>query len=233
MQGQWKPNGDDTPAHLGRMWSKGRTRAGSARTVAIAAGVVAVVLVVAVIIAITSSGDKDSPAAGGAPDTSTHPAPSGSEAPKTRPPTTYPETGDYHVQVLHSGYCLGVAEQEGHDRHALMQMACAEAKPKMTFEATAATGVFQVKLHYPEDDWIACLTLDDDQAGYLYGPQSCEDPLLHDFTLEPVAENVYRVKSPGGLCMDAVDGEATPKTLFAAAECSPTSASQQFRFDKQ
>lgn len=233
MQGQWRPLGEDLPEKAGRALTRARRRAGSARTAAIAAGVVAVVLVVAVVVAVTGSGSgdaapdaQDSPAASRAASPDASGAPDPASAP-------YPEAGDYRVQVLHSGYCLGVAPQEGRDRHALQQMACADAHPRMTFEAADANGVYRVKLHYPEDDWIACLTLDEERPGYLYGPQQCERPLLHDFTLEPAAEDTYRIKSPGGMCMDALDGGAEAGTLFAAAECSPAAASQRFRFDKQ
>lgn len=238
MKGQWKPEGQDAPAHVSRVLSKTRTGAGSARTVAIAAGVVVAVLIVTIIIAVANSGSDEPNAQGNPPgpldsaSTSSEPAPDGSDEPKGPPSTTFPADGEYHVQVLHSGYCWGVDEQPGKDRHALMQMECGKTKPKMTIEQMPDKGVYRVKLHYPEEDWIACLTLDGDEAGYLYGPKPCEEKLLHDFTLEPVADDVYRIKSPAGLCMDAWEGLAAAKTLFAAAECNPNAASQQFRFDK-
>ncbi|MEV0646876.1 hypothetical protein AB0I28_16585 [Phytomonospora sp. NPDC050363] len=235
MTGQWKPGGEDAPAHVNRMLTKTRSGAGSARTVAIAAAVVVLVLIVTIVIAVANSGSGDEGARPGPQDSSgaaSGPAPDGSSAEQEPPPTTFPAEGSYRVQVLHSGYCWGVDEQAGQDRHALMQMACTGTKPKMTLEQLPEKGVYRVKLHYPEDDWIACLTLDGDEPGFLYGPKPCEEKLLHDFVLEPVADDVYRIKSPSGLCMDAWEGLAAAKTLFAAAECSPSAASQQFRFEK-
>ncbi|GLZ76499.1 hypothetical protein Afil01_13060 [Actinorhabdospora filicis] len=216
MTGEWKPGG--APGDVDRAWSATRDRGRNGRTVAIAAALVAAVLVVAVIIAVTAGGGdgKTPPQAG--PTTA---------APETAVP---PGDGDYRITVAHTGFCLGAQEQPGHDRFAMMQVDCPEAVPKLTLEKHGET--YRVLMHYPDLQWIACMSLDGEEPGYLYGPQQCEKDMVHDFTLTPAPEGTFLIKSPGGMCMDAYEGGTTPGTLFSAEHCKPDAASQRYRFEK-
>lgn len=215
MTGEWKPGG--TPGDVDRAWSAARERGRNGRTVAIAAALVAAVLVVAVVLAVTRGGGETPP--GSAPGTS---------APVT---AALPADGDYRITVAHTGLCLGAGEQPEHDRYVMMQADCPAAVPKLSLRK--GEGTYRILMDYPEIPWVACLSLDGEEPGYLYGPQDCVDgDFARDFTLEPAAEGTFRIRSPGGMCMDAYEGGDRPGTLFAAADCSPDSASQRYRFER-
>lgn len=209
MNGQWKPRGEPEEAV--------RERRRGARMVPYAAlGIVCVlVLIYGIILWIAGAFESYTPQPATPPSNVAVPL----------------QDGDYRITVAHTGLCLGAKEQPGHERFVMMQVDCSAAIPRLSLEQRDGR-TFRILMHYPELDWIACMSLDGDDAGYLYGPQQCEKDMIHDFVMEPAAEGTYLIKSPAGKCMDVLDGSDDVDALFSAAECAEGSASQRYRFER-
>ena len=220
VRSQW--NNDDEPT----AWGDAPAQSGrglSGKVIAIAGGVVAVVLVIAFVAAMTAKGsDSDAaPAAdssGGSPETGT---------------TGVPSDGVYSVGLASADQCLVNGPEKGNDgREVTVLGDCGDVYPMLTL-TRAESGGYTVGMDFSEDDWQACLTVDSpgDDTGYLVAGQDCEDgSALQTFTLKPLDELDFAIVTSTGMCLEPLNSTLDAGTALATADCDDSAAPQRFRF---
>ena len=226
MQSQWNQNSEDVPAKMGKAWDKTKSSAGTGKVVAIAAGVVAVVLIIGVIIATVGGGSGT--VADGA-DKSSDKSPAADEKPDSD--AAYPKAGEYDIQVKHSGFCVGTDKQDGVDREVLVQQPCKDVVPSISLKSTPVNGVYTIELSYKKDKFDACLAADSEKAGDLLGPQQCSKGKDQQFTLKDAGDKSFNLLTSGGKCVGVPEGSADSGAAFAVSECEDSAAYQRLTFE--
>ncbi|MGH8875923.1 MAG: hypothetical protein ACRD0P_01035 [Stackebrandtia sp.] len=226
MQSQWNNNSEDVPAKMGKAWDKTKAGAGTGKVVAIAAGVVAVVLIIGVVIATIGggSGTVDE----GADKSS---AKNSEAADDSKPDASYPKEGEYEIQVQHSGFCVGTDKQDGEDREVLVQQSCKDVVPKITLKTTPVNGVYTVGLSYEKENFDACLAADSEKVGDLLGPQQCSKGKDQQFSLEAAGDKSFNLLTSGGKCVGVPEGSADSGAMFAVSKCEKSAAYQRLKFE--
>lgn len=223
MRSQWSDESEDVPAKMGNAWDKTRAGAGTGKVVAIAAGVVAVVLIIGVIIATAGGGDTGNVAE----DTKSTKDKDGSGGEDGAP---LPKPGEYSIQVEHSGFCVGTRKQDDVDREVLVQEPCKDVRPVIELKPMPVAGVYTIGLYYKKEKFDACLAADSDKTGDLLGPQQCSKGEEQQFSLEPSGEKSFQLKTSGGNCVGVPEGDAEAGAMFAIAECAESAAYQRLIF---
>ncbi|HEY1176746.1 MAG TPA: RICIN domain-containing protein [Phytomonospora sp.] len=222
LNGRWKPE-DDAPARFGRMWTKTRSGAGSARTVAIAASLVVLVLVVTVVVALLNSGTGDADTADGPPSHT----PSASV-----PKQDFPADGAYELKTVHSGLCAATGPEPGNpDRIVLVQEACA-GKPNLLL-AKVDKGRFRFRLAEPDYPGKECLAVDEPgtEAGLLFAAWACDVAPGQVFQLRAVGDGFFQIEIPAGeMCLDVIGQGVAAGTQFDTEPCADGVPSQRFQF---
>ncbi|MGH8878883.1 MAG: RICIN domain-containing protein [Stackebrandtia sp.] len=195
-------------------------RRGAGKIIAIAVAVVAVVLIVALVVAMVAKGSDD---AGGAA-----PAESGDAATESAK-VEYPADGEHALRLDAANACATEGTEPGNDSREVTVLGdCGDIYPAMTF-TQVGEGQYTIGMDFTEDDWQACLTVDEpaDDDGYLLAGQDCEDGSPSQvFTLTPL-DSGFAVMTSTDMCLEPLGSELEAGTPLATASCAG-SASQRF-----
>lgn len=239
MQSQWN-NDKDVPEKMGQAWGKTKAGAGTGRVVAIAAGVVAVVLVVGVLVATLSSGDEGGDSGGGGKATGSADAKDeagGGDKGKDPESGSYPKKGDYQVVHGDTGLCLTSGPEPGNKERDVMILGdCGKAYPKKMAWAPAEHRQYTVKLDFAKDNWMACLAVDEpaDEWGYLMAGQDCDKKNdLQTFELWDQGDKKYSIAvKKTGMCLGPLEKAAKKGMAVSTVECSGGDKAQLFSLKK-
>ncbi|MGH8875924.1 MAG: RICIN domain-containing protein [Stackebrandtia sp.] len=238
MQSQWNNDNDDVPAKMGQAWGKTKAGAGTGRVVAIAAGVVAVVLVVGVLVAMMSAGGGDEKPSDKAEKTS---GASESEADGGKEDSgnsgAFPKKGDYQVVHDKSGLCLTTGpEPRNEERSVIVLGDCGDTYPKKMSLKPGEHRQYSIGLDFTKDDWKACLTVDKpaDAVGYLMAGDDCDKKNdLQVFELWDQGDKKYSVAvKKTGMCLGPLDANTKKGTPLNTVECDGGDKLQYFSFKK-